>query len=140
MATKGLRRTRGYAIDQQAVERARQELGIRAPVHVLFRAFRVLDGRYTGLKGGRHVITLSSDLPQRLASRTLWHELEHARQSQELGGHKQFRERVRLESRAAGWPARRGLLRGWRYNRMPLERQAIRVERRYRRRRLTKRR
>jgi hypothetical protein len=68
-----------YKIDPAQVEQARQALGIKHPVRILIRAFTAGDtyGRYGGLAGEEHRISLDSLLSKRQANRTLWHELAH---------------------------------------------------------------
>lgn len=76
----GLRRVARWRVDDDALERACTVLGVRRPVTVLATSQRHTSGRYLGMRGGRHRITLRARLTVVEASRTLWHELTHALQ------------------------------------------------------------
>lgn len=75
----------GFRIDQLALDEAIEFLGLKLPVDIRFngRAGRVR-GNYRRDHSG-HRIMLKSYLEPAQASRTLWHELAHAMQSERAG-------------------------------------------------------
>jgi hypothetical protein len=125
-------------LDLEAVNDARSALGIKAPVAILIRAYTHLDGRYIGFKGGAHRIGIDRDLPARVASRVVWHELTHASQVERLGSLGDWAARWDGEMKALGLTKQQSSrASARRYNRAPLEREARANERRFRRFRLT---
>lgn len=87
-------RPMAWEVDRIALKRACEVLGITSPVHVKRSPGRSLAGAYHGRKLGAlvhrhcdpvqsyHCITVSAVLHPNDASRTLWHELTHAAQSE----------------------------------------------------------
>lgn len=71
----------GWDFDLDAIERARELLGVTRPVVIgCVNARR----RFTGMhhdEGARHRITVAHWHTPEQASRTIWHELSHAAQS-----------------------------------------------------------
>lgn len=76
----------GFTVDQAALNRAIQTLGLRLPVRIRFNS-RVgsTNGNYRFM-GGYHNIMLKSYRTAEQASETLWHELTHAMQAERAGG------------------------------------------------------
>lgn len=140
----GLKRTgmaRFVVLDDE-IDRARRMLGIKSPVMVTPTSYprSRLKGRYVTMRNGAHRISISRDLSPRQASATIWHELAHALQAEQLGGSKELYRRWWKEAAAAGITreqVRTGTVSGRRYDAMPLESQAIAIARMQRRWRLT---
>jgi hypothetical protein len=131
-----------FRIDRDAVDNARGRLGIKQPVDVLIRRFRDGEGRYTGMRNGRHVLTVASDLGPFAASLKIWHELAHAAQAERMGGFDALETLQDREFAAAGL-LEKGRDSWWfaaRYCATSLEREAIGVALRQVHRRLVRRR
>jgi hypothetical protein len=129
----GISRNR-FVVDQGAVEGARRLLGIEKRVDVLVRYFSSGDhGRYIREEADCHVISIDSGQSATAASKTIWHELEHALHVQELGGYAAWNALTDREHEEA--LARKRLRRGLsrrQYRRLPHEQRASRTERRHR--------
>lgn len=69
-----------WSVDEQALERARERLGLSYGVRVALADFRQDAARYRGLVAGYHRISLSRDICVWQAGVALWHELTHAQQ------------------------------------------------------------
>lgn len=77
-----------YIFDEEAIDEARRELGIKWQVRVWWRQMHTAAGRYCHGYRGDHLITVSTrhrDYPV-YVSEIIWHELGHARQHEEWGG------------------------------------------------------
>lgn len=75
-----------WDIDWDAIDRAKEELGLSFRINILPRAMRYSYGRYRGLEMGlMHTITVATDLGRRKTSMVLWHELTHAAQRERHG-------------------------------------------------------
>src|SRR4051812_49247322 len=74
---------RAFEINEAAVAQAARQLDIEGPVRVRIVRYRNdKSGRYVGVRDGVVTVSVSSDLDADEASRTIWHELTHARQAQ----------------------------------------------------------
>jgi hypothetical protein len=137
----GTRRFRRYDVDTAELAKACTVLAIALPVRVVLRSFKYRSGRYTGTRGGKHVITLDAMLSPRKANRILWHELTHAAQVERLGGYERWNERWWNEMRHQGLTREQALrAETRRYSQTPLEQEARDNERLHRRGRLVRRR
>jgi hypothetical protein len=67
-----------WALNHEAIEKARQQLGLRMPVKV--DLVQGTHGQYHGTVNGQHEIDLVSWLKPESASKQLWHEMTHALQ------------------------------------------------------------
>ena len=126
------RRTARFSVVAEEVDRARRELGIKAPVSVRLTSYprSNLRGRYVALKDGRHRISVSRGLGAAEASEVIWHELAHARQAEELGGDEAFDRQWWMEAGRAGVTreqVRNGTPPPKLYDSMPLESEAVEV-------------
>jgi hypothetical protein len=97
----------GWTVDTAAVARACERLQLRCPVRV-----HVARGRggaskwgHHRFENGTHTIGVLAGATAEVASRTLWHELEHAVQ-RELHG-EQYHPMYRAETRAVGYKLNR---------------------------------
>jgi hypothetical protein len=116
------------AIDKEALELARSRLGIQDPVVVSIVHYKDPDihGRYVDHRSGKHRISLAHDNTVKQASRSLWHELVHARQV-ELLGFEKWDARWQDEMQRQGisqTDARQGAGKIRKYRRTFLEREA----------------
>jgi hypothetical protein len=68
-----------WELDHDAVEQARQHLGLQMPVNVNLVKGETA-GQYNGVADGAHQVNLVSWLRPESASKQLWHELAHAKQ------------------------------------------------------------
>lgn len=68
-----------YELDVDAIRTACEQLGLTRPVVIGFSLSARWDGLYTP-NGGAHRVSVNALGSGMAASRTLWHELEHARQ------------------------------------------------------------
>lgn len=66
-----------YFIDDRAVEKARQQLGINTPVQVNMVGGTA--GGYHGIQNGEHQVDVVGWLNPESASKQVWHELTHAK-------------------------------------------------------------
>ena len=88
MVNKVTKPKRLWEVDQDALRKARQELGIRFAVKIKSHYQKHTDGTYSGLypvkpfhkRSKEHRITIGTDLCHQQAGITLWHELTHAAQ------------------------------------------------------------
>lgn len=97
-----------WAIDERALRRACERLGLQHPVVVHITRGRG-GRRKSGLhrfERGEHVLSVVAGYGAVDASRTLWHELEHAAQL-EAHGRDRFDALYRAESRANGYDLNR---------------------------------
>lgn len=88
-----------WTYDRASIERAIAELGLARPVRIYMsngRGGRRKSGLYRDAR--EHLIGVRRSLSVREASRTLWHELEHARQ--EESGERDPRGTARLRGDA----------------------------------------
>lgn len=67
-----------WSLNAEAIEKARQQLGLRMPVKV--DLVQGTHGQYHGTVNGQHEIDLVSWLNPESASKQLWHEMTHALQ------------------------------------------------------------
>lgn len=121
-----------YEIDHGAVRQAADELGITWPIRLRRHYLINWSGYYLGpyRAGDPHLILVSSLVDPVGASRTLWHELQHAADLEAEGCPRRFGVRLTQEYADAGVPYG-GRPRGdtWQaYRAMPLERRAIAAE------------
>jgi myosin-crossreactive antigen len=79
----------GVLFDYDAIREAIFDLGIKAPVVVKWSGARKITGSHR-YHNRRHVITVSSLNWSGEASKTLWHELAHARQMEQMGNPDKF--------------------------------------------------
>jgi hypothetical protein len=79
--------SRDWEVDNAGVLVARARLNIARPVRVKVTGQRKTAGRYKGIAGGVHEVTLSTYLSVEEAGETLWHELAHAAQREGYGSH-----------------------------------------------------
>lgn len=94
----------GWRIDEQALIRACERLGLTRPVvaHVARgRGGRSKWGHHSTNERGEHVIGVLAGASAVTASRTLWHELEHACQLEAMPGF--YNREYRAETRAVGY-------------------------------------
>lgn len=74
---------RQYTIDNPAVRRAAQELGLKNPVKV--EVVGGTHGSHFTLPNGSHLVEIVGWLKPESANKQLWHELKHAAQIEEQG-------------------------------------------------------
>ena len=105
----------GYEVDRRFVAEniaeALAELGIESPIAVRLTAGRRTAATHRRMADGVHRITLSHHFSAERMSRSLWHELQHAAQS-EKHGHEEFLKQYAAFNRYL------------RYERNPFEREA----------------
>ncbi len=133
-----------WAIDYEAVERAKDTLEIELPTYFYIRKMKYWSGGCTHVPDefdnlSYHVITIDSILDRKEASKCIWHELTHAWQCESLGQfmydwtwHQHCRE---LGIETSGGRAK---VYTPEYDLLPLEQEAAANEIKYNRRKLTK--
>lgn len=89
----------GWRFDITALLEALDILEIEREVEVKFTAGIHRRGAHRD-RAGRHVVTISTYLPQEQASETLWHELVHCSQSERTDN---FTAAYRLQSSRVGY-------------------------------------
>jgi hypothetical protein len=122
-----------FKVLREEVDRARRELGIRDPVVVSITRSEQFPSRYIAHRDGRHRLGVANYLGPRRASSSIWHELAHVRQAEELGGFEAFDREWGHQLEEAGISKRQirtGRYPRRLYNRAPLEREAEELARR----------
>ena len=79
--------SRDWEVDKAGVLVARARLRISRPVRVKVTGQKKTAGRYKGINGGTHEVTLSTYLSLDEAGETLWHEMAHAAQREAYQSH-----------------------------------------------------
>lgn len=96
-----------FKIDKAALDRARDYLGIEAPVRVFVVRMYCAAGRYVGWPKGEHHISLANWMQLAEAEGAIWHELQHARQVEDCGSHSFFDMLWMRQMQEAGFAADR---------------------------------
>lgn len=109
----GRRHRSNYRVNPGRLDEARMLLKVEAPVQVKVTRLKKANGQYLGLKPvlgvKTHIISLNPRLAVFQADRTIFHELGHALQREEMGyagfylGYADKDQRAAMEAEARVW-------------------------------------
>lgn len=89
--------TRAWDVDSRALRLAESRLNLTREIQVKPTYQQKSAGRYKGIEGGKHQITLSSQMTAIEAGRALWHEAQHAAQREKFRTNRQFFQAVQAD-------------------------------------------
>lgn len=93
-------------LDAEAIEAAVRLFQLSSPVKIKWSRSGLGSNKHWGthwFRGGMHLIHVSTYWPADEVSRTLWHELVHARQQEQYESDREFDHAYRREQRSVGY-------------------------------------